>query len=320
MMRSVLRFLVVALLSASAVAQVKVTLTTPTPNASVGAPAKIVASAYSPSHVNSMAILVDNTRVFFHWGDTVTAYLWMSTGYHTIQVQGTDDANLTGTQSVRVYAYSSLGSLGNIDSMTGWQNCTASDCAGGQGTSITDSSANVTSPSRDGNSRFFSLGGTGQYSNAYWYKIVGGSSTALNFMYDLYARVDDPTAPQALEFDVNQSFNQKRWVFGTQCNFKGSHKWDVWDGGKGQWVPTSAPCTQWPANSWVHIIWSVQRFGDNVRYLSVSVNGKSYPLNLQLSRQPSWAGSDIDVAVQLDGDANQTPYKVWVDSVKLMAW
>jgi hypothetical protein len=319
-MPSVLRLLAVALLSITAAAQVKVTLTTPTPNASIGAPAKVVASAFSPNHVNSMTIFVDNTRVYFQWGDNFTAYLWMSTGYHTIQVQGSDDANLTGSQSVRVYAYSSLGSLSGIDSMGGWQNCTASDCAGGQGTSTTDSSANVTSPSLDGNSRFFSLGGSGQYSNAYWYKFIGGSSSALNFTYDLYAQVDDPSAPQALEFDVNQSFNQKRWVFGTQCNFKGSHKWDVWDGGKGTWVPTPAPCTPWAPKTWTHIIWSVQRFGDTVRYLSVNVNGKNYPVNMQLARQPSWAGSDIDVAVQLDGDANQTPYTLWIDSVKLMAW
>jgi len=309
------------MLSAVSFAQVKVTLNTPTNYAFTQAPAKVVASAYSPNGMSSMAVFVDNIRVYFQWGDTISTNLWLSPGSHNIQVQATDNTNQTGSSpTVRVYSLASRGTVGKIEELDPWQSCTDAGCAGGQGTSTTFTAPYQTTPSRDGSSRQFYLGGTGQYSNSYWYKFVGGSSTATNFTYDLYPRVDNPVAPQALEFDVNQSFSGKRWIFGTQCNFKGSGKWDVWDGGAGKWVPTKLACKQWKANTWVHIVWSVQRVGDTVRYTSIAIDGVTNSINMQLPRQPSWVGSDIDIAVQLDGDSNQTPYNVWVDSVQLTAW
>ncbi|HWC16969.1 MAG TPA: hypothetical protein VG498_08130 [Terriglobales bacterium] len=54
-----------------------------------------------------------------------------------------------------------------------------------------------------------------------------------HFTYDVYAMVDDPTRPQALEFDVNQNFGNNRWVFGTEYNFKDHKTWNVWDGKTG---------------------------------------------------------------------------------------
>jgi hypothetical protein len=54
--------------------------------------------------------------------------------------------------------------------------------------------------------------------------------------------------------------------------------------------------------------------------VSVSINGSKKPVNLQLGRQPYWTGSDIDVAVQLDGNFQQDPYSIWVDNVSLTAW
>ena len=320
MMKAVFPLFAALVLSVSAVAQVNVTVTTPTNNARAGSPAKVVASAFSPNGMSSMAIFVDNKRVYFQWGDSFTAYVWLARGWHDLQVQGTDNTSQTGSQTVRVYSSSGLGAVSRIEDMDPWQNCTAADCAGGGGGSTTFTAPYQTTPSRDGSSRQFNIGGTGQYSNAYWYKFVGGSSTATNFVYDLWARVDNPAAPQSLEFDVNQSFDQKRWVFGTQCSFKGSKRWDVWDGANGRWVPTAIPCTQWKANTWVHVVWAVVRTGDSVRYQTLTLNGKQYNVNVTLGRQPSWLGSDIDVAVQLDGDANQTPYNVWVDQVRLTAW
>jgi hypothetical protein len=318
-MRFVLHVLSVGIFTAAAFAQVSVTVTSPTNNSRSQSPLKVVASAYSPNGISSMSIFVDSVRVYFQWGDSFTAYLWLKPGWQNMTVQGTDVANNTGVQTLRVFSSSGSGEVSGIEDTT-WQGCTAADCAGGQGTSTTYTAAYQTTPSLDGSSRQFNLGGTGRYSNAYWYNFVGGSNTATNFVYDLWAQVDNAAAPQALEFDVNQSFDQKRWVFGTQCNFKGSGKWEVWDGGNGAWVPTSIPCTQWPSNSWVHVQWTVVRVRDSVRYVKLTLNGRDYPVDITLGRQPYWAGSDVDVAVQLDGDANQTGYNIWIDRVKLRAW
>jgi hypothetical protein len=319
---ALLAFSVGALAQVGDVPQVKVTIATPTDNSRAGSPAKVVASGVSlnTAKMSSMAIFVDSKRVFFQWGDTLTAYLWLQRGWHNVEVRGTNESNQSGSQTIRVYSGSGMGSVTKIEDMDGWNSCMDPGCSGGKGTATAFDAAFQTTPSRDGSSRQFSLTGGDPYSNAYWYKLVGGSSTATNFIYDLWARVDNPNAPQALEFDVNQSFDDKRWVFGTQCAFKGSKKWDVWDGSTGRWVPTAIPCTLWKANTWVHVVWAVVRTGDSVRYLSLTLNGRQYPVNMTLGLQPSWPGSDIDVAIQLDGDAFQTPYNVWVDQVRLTAW
>jgi Bacterial Ig domain len=311
----------VVLFAATALATT-VTVTTPTNNTAVSTPAKFVASASSPNGVSSMAIFVDGTRVFFQWtNSSITAYLWLSPGRHNILVQATDNANVSGSSSLSVRSNKASGTVADIDDWDGWEHCTEASCAGGGGTSITWTAANQTSPSLSGaSSRQFYLGGSGSYSNALWWKFVGGSSTAKNFLYDVWVYVQQPTLPQALEFDVNQSFSQVRWVFGTECNFKGSGKWDVWDGGAGRWVPTSVDCPPFPANTWVHVQWEVYRTGPYVHYTSVTINGVKHPVGIELGRQPYWTGSDIDVAVQLDGDSQQDPYSIWVDKVSLTAW
>lgn len=308
-------------------AQVTLNVTSPT-NGFVGpSPMKFTgnASTTSSGGMSSMALSVDGTQVYFQWGDSFTAYLWIKTGTHTVVATATDAAGHTASKTLRVRSTSSSGTVSNIDEMTGWQSVTSSVIGGG-GSAITGSYPYQTSPSKDGSSREFTLGGTGPYSNAYWYKFIGGSKDAVNFTYDTWVAISDATKSQALELDVNQSFNHARWVFGTQCNFKDGPPlggyWNVWDGGTGQWKATNVPCkpSQFPANQFQHVVWTVYRTGNRVHYTSVTINGRQFTLNLEFGRQPTWDGADIDVSVQLDGDYNQDPYSVWVDSMKLTAW
>src|SRR2546430_16530123 len=108
--------------------------------------------------------------------------------------------------------------LTNLESKTGWKSC--SQCAGtaGAGSFATHwYKQNVTSPVLEGASMQFFLGGTDNYSNAYWWKPVAYGSTATNFVYDFYYYIKDSKAPQALEFEVNQGLNSKKYIFGTQC-------------------------------------------------------------------------------------------------------
>ena len=83
-----------------------------------------------------------------------------------------------------------------------------------------------------------------------------------NFVYDLYFYIDNPTAPQALEFDVNQGYDDtsgagspQRWTWGSECNFKGETppQWDIWDDANGVWKPTGFPCGPFQANTWNHL-------------------------------------------------------------------
>jgi hypothetical protein len=68
-----------------------------------------------------------------------------------------------------------------------------------------------------------------------------------------------------------------------------------------------------------HLIWQFERAGNQVHYISVSVNDQTYPVDLYKSYEPNSTMEDIGVAFQMDGDYAQQPYNVWLDKVTLTA-
>ena len=208
----------------------------------------------------------------------------------------------------------------NIDQMTGWEHCTV--CAGtaGAGTKATYSlQQGIGTPSMDGRSIKFSLGGTNNYSNALWWKQLGSDGTKHNFKYDVYFYLKNPGASQALEFDVNQSTGGKKYIFGTQCAMKRGYM-DIWSAAS-SWIHTSIPCSTFrTAYKWHHLVWEFQRTSDHrVKFVAVTVNGVKHYLNKTYA--PKAAGSnEINVAFQLDGDKYQTDYSAWLDKVTLTYW
>jgi hypothetical protein len=214
-----------------------------------------------------------------------------------------------------------------IQSMSGWVWCsrrTSSGypCAAGRGNAVSWIAQHQSKPSLSGNASQYYLGGATVYSNALWWKQLGANPNLTHFTYDFWVFLPDTQAPEALEFDVNQSFNNTRWVFGTECNFAGTGKWDVWDGtGKfGRWVPSNVACPRLPANHWVHFTWEFERSGNKVHYIALTRDGNRQPVDMWLAAQQNWKAYEISVAVQLDGNFRQQPYSIYVDKMSLTAW
>ena len=157
----------------------------------------------------------------------------------------------------------------------------------------------------------FDVSGSKGYENVLWTKYFASGSNVSHFTYDMYVMVDDPTRPQALEFDVNQNFGNNRWVFGTECNFKDHKTWDVWDGKTG-WVATKVPCAPatFPANTWTHLVWQFERVGNQVHYVSLTVGTQTYNVDMYQNFEAGWVMQDIDVAFQMDIDSSADPYSV----------
>ena len=201
-----------------------------------------------------------------------------------------------------------------------WSSCSV--CAGtnGAGSSAPYSQAlYISSPSLTGTSSKFSLGGTNNYSNALWWKQVGANSSAHNFKYDLYFYLKNPSAAQALEFDVNQSVGGHKYIFGTECDIKGSGTWKVWSKAYG-WRSTGIGCHQPTAYKWHHLTWQFQRTsGGNVKFVSVTLDGSTHYVNRTYAPKSS-SVKELNVAFQMDGNKYQTDYQVWLDKVKLTAW
>ncbi len=211
-----------------------------------------------------------------------------------------------------------------IQTIPNWQWCTAElnrqPCASGLGNATSSMTPEQASPSLSGKSALFAIGGKTQYSNALWWQYLPSDSQSTHFVYDLYFYVNDPSAPEALEFDVNQNFGGVRFVWGTECSYQNTKHWDIWNSATGKWVTTQAPCPQVAANQWHHLIWQFERVNGKEHYISVTLDNNVMPVDLYFSPQQPYSGDGISVAFQMDGDYRQQPYNVWLDNVTLNAW
>ena len=199
---------------------------------------------------------------------------------------------------------------------------TGAVCAAGLGEAKSALQQNQQSPTLNGGtSAQFSLeGGTKPYSNALYWLPLGGGSSVSHFIYDLWFYVDKGDATQALEFDVNQTFGGTRWTWGSECNFNADAKWDIWDDANAVWVPTTVPCNHFPSNTWIHLIWTLERVGNRVHYNTLQVDDATYNIDTYYTAQSNWFADEIDVAFQMDGNWEQEPYNVWLDQVTLNAY
>jgi hypothetical protein len=231
----------------------------------------------------------------------------------------------TGAVSRVTLSMSSAQTVNAIQNMTGWQSCTATwpngtPCAAGWGTAGYSLAQFQSSPSLSGSSAQFSLWGSTPYSNALWWKQLAAAPSATHFDYSFWVYVTDGTKPQSLEFDVNQTVNSTKFIFGTECDFKDKHRWQVWDGLTGHWVPTNLNCVAFQSSSWNHFVWHFERTADMVHYISLTINNVTYPVDVWTHPQANVNVQELNVAVQLDGDYAQQPYSLWVDNLSITYW
>jgi hypothetical protein len=208
----------------------------------------------------------------------------------------------------------------DIEQKTGWSSCSVCAGTGGAGSSAPHTKSQTSSPSRDGHSAKFHLGGSTPYSNALWWKQLGHNDSAANFKYDLYYYIKNPSASQALEFDVNQSRYNKKFIFGTECDFKNKKAWKVYDAYNRKWMTTSIPCRVPTAYKWHHVVLEFKRTSTGkMQFLTVTINGTKAYFNRSYAPH-STSAREINVAFQMDGNKYQTDYDVWLDDVKLVYW
>lgn len=209
----------------------------------------------------------------------------------------------------------------NIEGMGGWASCTVCAGAGGHGhVAVYSMHQHQQSPSLNGNSARFKIGGRIPYSDALYWKQLGGNPSAHNFTYDLWFYLTDPAAPQALEFDVNQSVNSLKYVFSTECDTGYGYTWRVWDTKNWKWINTGISCRAQTAYHWHHLVLQFQRASNgDERYISESIDGNLHYFNVTVRPRPQHA-REINVAFQQDGNFRQQSYSVWLNKVSLTYW
>jgi len=302
-----------------------VTITAPTSGAAAGSPVQVTASATSSRAITLIQVYVDGSKKYEVKSASVSTSLSLASGSHKLTVKAYDSS---GTSKLSVTfsagatatpAVPPLATFSDIDEMTGWSSCDVCAGPGGNGATTPHSlTQNLANPAMDGKAAQFSIGGTSPYAAALWWKQLGAVPTATKFTYDLYFYLKDPSMSQALEFDANQTVNGSMYVFGTQCNLKGSKQWDIWDYNQ-HWIPTGIPCAVPTAYAWHHLTWEFERVNGKMHYIAVTLDGKkSYVDRLQVPRPKTTP--ELNVAVQLDGNSAMTDYSEWVDKISLKIW
>jgi predicted secreted protein len=316
--------------SSSSSGSAGVTVTSPSSGSSSGSPIHVIASAQAPSGIAAIHIYLDDNDVFQTGAGSLDTNVSAGSGNHNLVVQAWDNNGNVYKQPVSVSVSSGTATpqsgtqsapSGNgyfdIDQLPSWDSCNSCAGAGGTGPQISYSmTEGVNSPSIDGQSAQFWLGSGFPYAGALWWKELTPQPGASHFTYDLYFFYQNADAPQALEFDVNQVVNGGKYIFGTECNFKETGTWRVWDTTNGHWVSTGVACNP-SANNWNHMTWQLQRNGDgSYTFVSVTLNGVQQSVN-QTYWSKSASGNELNVAVQLDSNYAGTEYSVWADKISL---
>lgn len=313
-------------------------VTAPTNNATVGSPVNFVATATTTCSkgVSAMGIYTAPYQLAYVVnGASINTNLTLSPGTYNTTVEEWDGCGGAATTPVTITV--SGGSTGggtfySLQNGPGWtgygqlpplyQDC--SSC----GTSVTwSSSQGVKSPSLDSKAMQFNIGGTLAYSDVLWNNHLIGdfSSQGLpdtsktlvpslhNFTYDVWFYGTNFSPAQALEFDVNQFFNNLGYTWGHECRVAGGNEWDVWDNVNAKWIPTGIAC--YPnVNAWNHLTIQVQRTSSNqLLYQTITLNGVKNTLNWTYApfSAPGWYG--ITVNFQLDGNSKQQAYTTYLD-------
>jgi hypothetical protein len=315
-----------------------VTISSPGSGATVASPMKVAASATSSYPVTLMQIYLDGIKVYQISGASLSTSVSASTGQHRLTVQAYDSSGYifkntiyvtvgttstttstsTSTSTSTTTAPAGAITYANLEDGAGWSNCGACAGANGAGPVVPYSMTTATSPSLDGSSANFWIGGTTPYGDALWWKQLGANSAVSHFQYDVYFYLKNSAAPQALEFDVNQTINGYQYIFGTQCNIRGDHAWDVWDYNQ-HWVSTGIACSAPTAYTWHHLTWQFERASGKMHFISVTLDGVTHYVNRYQTPKPKTT-NELNVAFQMDGNSSMTNYNVWLDKVSLKAW
>ncbi len=323
-MRNMVLGALVCALTSMAVASV--TVSSPTNGSTVSTSVHIASSASSSHTIERSTVYIDTQEAYSVSSATVSTSVTLGTGSHRLVVKATDSAGNELESSAITFTVSSSGVPSNakvysdIHEMSGWESCDSCAGAGGNGPKATVSMKQfLSSPSLTGKAAEFYIKGTKAYSNALWWKQLGANSSVSNFQYDLYFYLKDPSAAQALEFDVNQGVGGKKYIFGTECDVKDTHTWKIYDANAHQWMTTSLACSEPASYTWNHLTWEFQRVNGQMKFVSITLNGKKSYINR--SYYPESSGSDeLNVAIQIDEDGSNTSYSEWADKVTLSAW
>ena len=301
----------------------EVAITSPGDGATVSSPTQVTTSVAGSVIINATQLYVDGAMAFQAASPQVNTTVQIGPGQHTIVAQAWDqNGNTYKSSAVRVTVQGSAPSApapnaGQIQTLSGWVSCGSCAGQGGQGPDTPHSmQQGIGSPSLSGSSASFNANGS-SWGDALWWYELGSHDDAQNMTYDLDFYIDDSVAnAQAIEFDVNQTVGGSKYIFGTECDFRGSGTFRVWNGPAATWATTGLSCPVPQPNTWHHLTWEFQRSGGQAHFVAVTLDGNRQNVGMAFDGIPL-SGSGLDVAFQIDLMQSGASVTAWLDNVNL---
>lgn len=190
----------------------------------------------------------------------------------------------------------------------------------------------ATNPSLDGESLQCAIKGGEPYSNVHCYlnlpaePDVSYFTLSLSFLFTPATTCNNQggtaSPVQALEFTMNNWTNARRYEFALQWQNvgNGAPQWRYWDPHQAEekrWKPIDSKITQClEGDKWHTFQLEGSTNGIEVHYKSFAIDNQTYELNYSTARVNTPGEIDrLAIAIQLDGNAYETPYDVFIDKV-----
>jgi hypothetical protein len=181
----------------------------------------------------------------------------------------------------------------------------------------------VATPSESGRATNFSISATVPFTNAYFYRqepVIKTQINALTYEFDLYIPAGMETAPQAIEFECQQTLNGWVYNFAWQAQYHGANVWRTFDYGLQQWQSANVAFTPFTPGTWHHIL--VEYHNDTTNHTvfhdAITVDGVRTVVGITHNAFFSGAANNqFTNAFQLDSNSTATPYNVYVDKMRI---
>ena len=303
MLKSLLLFVCLSAICVPA-AFAGVSVTSPANNSTVGSPVNFKATATTSCSkgVSSMGIYTaPGVLKYVVQGASMNYNLALSAGTYDTVVEEWDGCGGAATAPVKITVSGGTTggggkSFSQLQHSGGWADYgqrapTFVDCSPSPCDNIAFSmTQNVKSPSMSGEAMQMYLGGSEAYGDGLWNNHLIGvdSSQGLpdtnhtlvpslhDFTYDVYFWSGNIGLAQAVEFDINQFFNNQGFIWGHECRVAGGNEWDIWDNVNAHLDSHRCFAATPISNSWNHLTLQVERTSNNqLLYKSITLNGKT---------------------------------------------
>jgi hypothetical protein len=325
---TVLLAFLVLMLAPSAVAQT-VTVQTPFDTETVPNPVPIIAS--TDTAADRIEIWVNGSKVDEQSGTSYKGALTLSTGtdrFVVIAAQGTNTILAETVESITVTATPNV--LGSLDvSFPTNKQVSGNGCTNGLPTTFSVTAD--TTHTVDNQSAKFSVAqsGSGMYNCVYWFLTHNSPGHVVQYVkyhFKLYIPSGQPSGDskepiQAIEFEVQQDFNNTVYNFAWQDQYRGcgtSCTWNVYNMSTHAWENTDIPATAFTHDAWHDIVaeFHVDSSG-TIWHDALTIDGtRNVPtIHNSHSSVPKTVGATLNNAFQLDMDQYDDSYTVYVDTM-----